>query len=603
MILPRDDRYFEPPTELKGPATAYRRAVHQSGGLLLRAAQGGSNDLENGMLEIVRDDAVAHVIENDETNGFLHAAFTLVEQGKRLITGGSDGTLLEYDTATGEFAGEFKNGHTGEVNALAASEELGLMVTGSADQTLKLWNLKTRELIVSLFFAGDEWIIWMPQGYFYSSDNGDKLVGWHVNDGREKEGRLVLGEQLRKRLWSPEMVRRAIILRSAAAAVKEMRPGVDNELAKLLERRPPEFALRVAEDQTGVKDGFVAVEITGEDPDAAAAEFAVLSNSIKVGDFTARDIGGEPGRRILEVPVTEGSNTIRVTGIDEAGYLTERSVVAIGKKTDKAAKKGKLYVAVIGVEEYPNLATACSGRSCDLRFSVDDASELLRAVADKMSPMATEMESLVLVNRKALDQNAEQAAAVSKLAKADSILEPESSSIEDELADFLDKPTIDDRTLVFVAGHGVNVDEDYYFVPTDARQDEGKWKRSSLVDWADIQRALERAKGMRVLMLDTCHAANAFNPSLEKESADSELVVYSATAANSTAAEVAGLKHGVFTYAVIEGLRGKANLFGDGVYLLGLGEYISHEVARLTGAKQVPYFRLNNLANALIALP
>ena len=44
-------------------------------------------------------------------------------------------------------------------------------------------------------------------------------------------------------------------------------------------------------------------------------------------------------------------------------------------------------------------------------------------------------------------------------------------------------------------------------------------------------------------------------------------------------------------------------LFGDGVYLLGLGEYVSHEVARLTNQKQTPFFRLNNIANALIALP
>lgn len=603
MLIPSQDVFFEHPASLSGDTAAFRRAVHEENGRLLRAAAGGSEELENGRLEIVANGAVSHAIDNDQTNGFLHAAFTLLDKGAHLVTGGSDGTLIEYDTATGKFAGEFKGGHTGEVNALAVSEKLGLMVTGSADQTLKLWNLKTRELIVSMFFAGDEWIVWMPQGYYHSSNDGDKFIGWHVNDERRREGRFIHGEQLKRHLFSPEMVRRAIILRSSAQAVREMRPGVDNELQKLLQRRPPEFDIRVAENQTGVPEGFVAVEITGEDPQAAAAEFSVLSNSIKVGDFASRDIGGEPGRRIVQVPLAEGANTIRITGTDEAGYLTERSVVALGRKVEKAARKGKLYVAVIGVENYPNLPTACSGRSCDLRFPVDDASELLRAIADKMSPMAAEMETLVLVNRDALDQNPDQAKAVDTIARGGDIMEPDSDTIEDELADFLDKPTADDRTIVFVAGHGVNVGEDYYFVPTDARQDDGDWKRSSLVEWSDIQRSLERAKGLRLLMMDTCHAANSFNPSLEKDSADSELVVYSATAANSTAAELADLRHGVFTYAVIEGLRGKANLFGDGVYLLGLGEFITHEVGRLTGAKQTPYFRMNNIANALIALP
>ena len=601
LLLPSKDVFFEHPALIESSASRFRRARHEHRGRTLLAVMGGSADLPNGRLEIRDGSAVTHAIDNDETTGFLHAAFSLLDQAQRVVTGGSDGTLIEYDTATGAFAGEYKNGHTGEINALAISEELGLMVTGSADQTLKLWNLKTRELIASLFLAGDEWIVWLPQGYYYSSDNGDKFIGWHVNDERQREGRFVHGDQLKRFLFSPEIVRRAIVLKSAAQAIEELRPGAEDALQKLLQHRPPEFGIRVADDQSSASDGHVVIEITGDESDAAA-EFSVLSNSIKIGDFASRDIGGT-GRRTIEVPVTEGSNIIKVTGTDEAGYLTERSVTALGKKQDATARKGKLYVAVIGVESYPNLPDACSGRSCDLRFSVDDATELLQAIAEKASPMAEEMESLVLVNRSALKEDPEQERAVAALADANRVMEPDSDAIEDELADFLDKPTADDRTIVFVAGHGVNIDEDYYFVPTDARQEGGKWRRSSLVEWSDIQRALDRAKGLRVLMIDTCHAANAFNPGLEKESADSGLVVYSATAANSTAAEIASLGHGVFTHAMIEGLRGKANLFGDGVYLLGLGEYISHEVARLTSQKQTPYFRLNNIANALIALP
>jgi len=61
------------------------------------------------------------------------------------------------------------------------------------------------------------------------------------------------------------MVRRAIILKSAKQAVSEMRPGVDNQLQQLLEKKPPEFSVRLADDQKGVPDGFIAVEITGAD--------------------------------------------------------------------------------------------------------------------------------------------------------------------------------------------------------------------------------------------------------------------------------------------------------------------------------------------------
>ena len=57
------------------------------------------------------------------SNGYLHAAFTLVGDGSRLITGGNDGTLIEYDTATAKIAGEFLGGHTGEINAIAIAEK------------------------------------------------------------------------------------------------------------------------------------------------------------------------------------------------------------------------------------------------------------------------------------------------------------------------------------------------------------------------------------------------------------------------------------------------------------------------------------------------
>ena len=186
----------------------------------------------------------------------------------------------------------------------------------------------------------------------------------------------------------------------------------------------------------------------------------------------------------------------------------------------------------------------------------------------------------------------------------DSVLEPDSDTIDDQLADFLDKPGENDTTIIFVAGHGINIDEDYYFIPTDGRkQDADRWKRSSLVDWGDIQKSVERAKGMRFMLLDTCHAANAFNPRLEKDAQDARIVVFSATAANNTAAELPELGHGVFTYSILEGLRGRAKTSDGGVTLFGLADYISREVVRLTAAKQKPFYYVGGVENIVLAEP
>ncbi|MBX3567977.1 MAG: caspase family protein [Rhizobiaceae bacterium] len=604
LQLPTAERFFVPPDGLPSDSKPLRARL-ADGGVSLRAAKGGAAELDNGTLEIVRDGAVVHSIANDATNGAVHAAFTLIDQGRRLITGGNDGTLLEYDTGAAEFVGAFLGGHTNEIHAVAAAEKANLLVTGSADQTIRLWNLETRELIVSMFFAGKEWIAWMPQGYYYASDDGDKLIGWQVNQGRSKEGRFVRAEQLKRYLWSPEMVRRAIILRSAKKAVAEMRPGADKELERLLERRPPEFDVRIASDQSGVRDGFVAVEITGaREAGADVSDFAVLSNSRSIGAFAARSVVGDGDRTVIEVPVEEGENAIRITGTNEFGYLTERSVVALGKKKKSAEKKGKLYAIVIGVEKYPFLQDACNGRSCDLRFPVDDAAEFLRVLASRTAPLYQSMESLVLVNGEALDEEPEAAAAIRAMVGEDGLLEPDSDTIGDEIADFLDRPGPDDTTMLFVAGHGINIDEDYYFIPTDGRrQDSDRWKRSSLVEWSDIQRALERTEGVRLLLMDTCYAANAFNPRIEKDAADARIVVFSATAANNTALEMADLGHGVFTYSLLAGMNGAAKTSKDGVTLFGLADYISREIVELSGSRQKPFYYVAGVDNMLVAAP
>ena len=597
LALPDKDRFFDSP-EPVGAQDAFLRAEAAAGPWSLAAAPGGKEGLENAVLEIGNGGKVVNRIENTAENGYAHAAFTLIRDGLGLITGGTDGTLLEYRTDQARVSGEFI-GHTGEIHAMAAAEKAGLLVTGSADQTLRLWNLKTRKLIVSMFFAGSEWIVWTPQGYYYSSPDGDRLIGWQVNQGRDREGRYIRCDQLKRYLWSPEIVRRAIVLHSAENAVKELRPGTDRELQKLLERKPPDFQARVAADQSGVHDGFVAVEIAGaEEAGADVADLSILSNSRNVGAFTARSVDGGK-TTVVEVPVEDGENTIRITGTNEFGYLTERSVTAIARRKEKVADKGKLYVAVIGVDKYPFLTEACGGRSCDLRYPVDDAAGFLKVVAEKSAPLFSAMEALVLVNKDAATDGS-----AFKLAGVGETLEPDSDTIDDQLADFLDRPGENDTTIVFVAGHGINIDDDYYFIPTDGRkQDADRWKRSSLVDWSDIQKSVERAKGMRFMLLDTCHAANAFNPRLEKDAQDARIVVFSATAANNTAAELPQLGHGVFTYSVMEGLRGKAGTSGGGVTLFGLADYISREVVRLTQSQQKPFYHVGGVENIVLAEP
>jgi uncharacterized caspase-like protein len=61
------------------------------------------------------------------------------------------------------------------------------------------------------------------------------------------------------------------------------------------------------------------------------------------------------------------------------------------------------------------------------------------------------------------------------------------------------------------------------------------------------------------------------------------------------------LAHGAFTYAVIQGLEGKARKADGSVSVLALGDFISQEVANLTLNKQQPMFHMSGAKNFTLA--
>jgi hypothetical protein len=84
---------------------------------------------------------------------------------------------------------------------------------------VRLWNLQTYELLVTLFYAPDgEWAIWTPQDYYAASPDGGKLFGWQINRGPERNADYVAAERLRTRLYRPDIVAGAIIVVSAKEA-------------------------------------------------------------------------------------------------------------------------------------------------------------------------------------------------------------------------------------------------------------------------------------------------------------------------------------------------------------------------------------------------
>jgi WD40 repeat protein len=90
-----------------------------------------------------------------------------------IITGSWDETVRIWDLRTRQPLGEPLTGHTGRVEAIACTTLGGVptAVIASWDATVRIWNLHTRECVALLHLSD-------PHAVAFTTD-GDLLVGFH----------------------------------------------------------------------------------------------------------------------------------------------------------------------------------------------------------------------------------------------------------------------------------------------------------------------------------------------------------------------------------------------------------------------------------------
>jgi WD40 repeat protein len=177
--LPCAERPIAAPRKMSRPVTEYTTPITKKGEISLELDGPNAGNLY--FLHIMRDLTPIATLDA-RLRGFRHQVFTFMPDSTTVISGGANGELYAYDLANltvDKFAG-----HLGYVYALAVRPDGKLLASGATDQTINLWNAKTHELLVTFFYGTDgEWVMWTPQGYYTSSPNGDRMVGWQINRG------------------------------------------------------------------------------------------------------------------------------------------------------------------------------------------------------------------------------------------------------------------------------------------------------------------------------------------------------------------------------------------------------------------------------------
>ena len=589
LRLPGAGRVLGQPERLENaPAGKWLRALVNRGSLSLLHSGGGGYGYD-AVLTIAKTGKTIARIERGVSNGFGHRSFGFSPDGETIISGGNNGYLAAYDLQGGA-RGSYV-GHEGDVWAVATSPDGRLVVTGAHDQTLRIWNLETRELIVTLFHGADgDWVLWTPQGYYMGSPGADKLVGWQINKGSDKAAEFVGAEQLRQHLNRPDIVEKAILLASAEQAVREA-SGTTFQLAELLSRPVPRFKITALERGSTERSGRRMVKIVIEATPDPVKAIRVQVNGRQIDEQTPDNGTGGfwPGERTVDVPVAAGRNDVRVTLTNAIGEKAT-AVTLMHEGEGALDKRGTLYILAVGVDKYPRLGRICGPNgdaSCDLKFSGADAHALVAAVETRLGPAHTAVVKRVLVNGGEASE------------------EPTVTNILDAF-DLLKDAKETDTVLLFISGHGFNDGPNYRFLATNAELAGGKLRGATVIPWQILQEAVETAKGRRILLIDTCHAGNAYNQRLGNAAYHANIIAYTAARFDQEALEDANLGHGLFTYAVVEGLAGKGELEPKRqISTKELADYVVTRVTQLSRnlqrAQEPQYFIGRDAADYVLA--
>ena len=173
-----------------------------------------------------------------------------------------------------------------------------------------------------------------------------------------------------------------------------------------------------------------------------------------------------------------------------------------------------------------------------------------------------------------------------------------------------------DTFVLYLAGHGVAVDGEYFFIPWEAEYTNQKDLLAKSLNRETIQALLKQIPTNKsVLILDTCGAgaylegratASSEKAAIERVAMMSGRAVLAAS--NSDEMAMDGYQnHGVFTYALLEGLQTAEGTAQGEILITRLAEYVQGRVPAMTLEKwqyrQSPLSRIEGEPFPIAARP
>lgn len=450
-----------------------------------------------------------------------------------------------------------------------AFQKQNLRVEVTDTNEIKFYRRNSDELALTILNRTEgRWLAATPVGDFASSLGGDEQVYWRVGT------KLLPLDALKAGFERPNVIKEQLDSIAEGKAQVQSTSKIDSALFsipyKMILMSDPEI-----ETDKGTYEILVEIERTQKEAPEPKVEF------VHNGRIVIKDRG-----KLKLTPFKTGAKTVfkRVFSLEEGLNLIEARIVynearvlpvsarVISKKVATAAVAPQLWFFGVGVSEYEN-------EGQNLNYAHADAKSVASAFQKQEGQLYSKVNTLVLTNKNATSRN-----------------------IQVEMIDFLERASSQDVVVIFLAGHGAKDSrENLYFIPHDGLLE----KPRTGMDIAFFSKALtQRPENQKALFLiDICHSGATSKKFKARGRVVSEelikrlsegtgtIVLASSTGAQSSFEDKSfGGGHGAFSFAILEGLAGQADLVkGDNAITVNeLTAFVCRRVPEMTDQGQHP---------------
>ena len=535
------------------------------GDFTLIHTKGGDYGYSDATLILKKNQKEIISITRRATDGYSHNCYGFYKE--YIISGGSNGYLKIYNLKGKEIANLV--GHTGEIWSIALDGDR--LVSGSNDQTIRVWDLSrvgSDEQItpqLNIFVSkDDEWVVWSKSGYFNASTNGDKYIGFHINQGSNKEAYFLPVDKFYKEKYRPDII--ANILRYGSEKRAIMKTKRKTKIQNITDILPPVIKINSKTSLSTTKN-HTTIEFEIKSPKHPIDKVTVTHNGRKIATraLVRLQKNRHSQKHTLSVELIDGYNLIEVMA-ENRYAISPSAKIEVTKKANSHTNiyKPTLYLLSIGVSRYKH-------KQNNLQYAHKDAHEISKAFQKQEGGLFAKV-----ITKELTDENADRDSILAGL-----------SWIEREA-------TQKDVVVIFIAGHGVNDDYgSYYFMSYEGNPEE---LRRTAVNWRDFKDIITNIPSKVILLADTCHSGN-INGKRDMVGAIKSItssgtgeIIMTATTGNGYSYEDKAWKNGAFTKALLDGLDGlKADYDNDGsITIKEIDLYITNRVKELTNGRQKP---------------